>query len=123
MYPDPSRPDDVKRKHNQIYYSPSIFNLTNQRRWHHIAVSYDNHTGEAIQYLDGEEISREVSAFHQPGRGIHFGPSEIGNWGLPTEGHQFPIRNLNGCMDEMILYKDALNAGDIRNIYLSGRPD
>ncbi|HYF35921.1 MAG TPA: LamG domain-containing protein, partial [Prosthecobacter sp.] len=114
---------DEKRKRNQIYYSPSIFNLANQRRWHHIAVAYDTQNGAAVQYLDGEEISREISPFHQPGRSIGFGACEIGNWGLPTEGHQFPIRNLNGCVDEMLIYGAALNAAEVRQLYLSGKPD
>jgi hypothetical protein len=122
-YPDPAHPQDLKRKRNQIYYSPSIFNLSNQRRWHHIAVTYDTESGEAAQYLDGEEISREVSPYHQPGRPLSFGPCEIGNWGLPTQGHQFPIRNLNGCIDEMLIYKAALNGSEIQDIYTAGKPE
>lgn len=121
-YPDPAAPE-AKKKRNQIYYSPSVFNLANQRRWHHLAVTYSSQSGEAIQYLDGREISREVSPFHQPGRAISFGPAEIGNWGLPTEGHQFPIRNLNGRIDEFAIYGAALTSAEIVQIYQAGKPD
>lgn len=121
-YPSSATPGETE-KSNQIYYSPRIFNLANQRRWHHIAVTYDNQSGEVIQYLDGQEISREVNAHHVPGRPIHFGPSEIGNWGLPTERHQFPIRNLNGRIDEFLIYKAALPPAEIHALYEAEKPD
>jgi len=121
-YPDPTEPDAPLKKCNQIYYSPPIFNLTNQRRWHHIAVTYNNRDGEVIQYLDGKQISREVSKYHRPGRPITFGPSEIGNWGLSTSNHGFPIRNLNGSIDEFSIYKAALNGAEIGQIYEAGNP-
>lgn len=113
----------VSKKNNQIYYSPQVFDLTNQRRWHHIAVTYDNQSGEAVQYLDGQEISREISPMHQPGRPIQFGPCEIGNWGLPTQGHQFPIRNFNGRIDEFLIYQAALSPAEIHNLFEIGKPE
>ena len=76
-----------------------------------------------MQYLDGQEISREVSALHQPGRPIEFGPCEIGNWGLPTEGHQFPIRNLNGRIDEFLIYKAALTSAEVHDLFEIGKPE
>ena len=116
---DPS----VNKKNNQIYYSPRVFDLANQRRWHHVAVTFDNQSGEAVQYLDGQEISREVSTFHQPGRPIEFGPCEIGNWGLPTQGHQFPIRNFNGRVDEFLIYKAALTSAEVHELFEAGKPE
>lgn len=114
---------DVKRKNNQIYFSPRVFDLNNQRRWHHIAVTYDNQTGAAVQYLDGQEISREISPLHQPGRPIQFGPCEIGNWGLPTQNHRFPIRNFNGRIDEFRIYQTALSPAEIREQFEIGKPE
>lgn len=119
-YPDPAKPD-VRR--NQIYFSPSLFTAANSGRWQHLAVTYDNRTGTAIQYVNGREVSREVSRFHQPGRSIVFGACELGNWGLPTPGHQFPIRNLNGSLDEFMIYRVALDAAEIRQLYEAGKPD
>lgn len=121
-YPSSNTQSDPQR-YNQIYHSPSIFNLANQRRWHHIAVTYDNHSGEVIQYLDGKEISREVNDHHVADRPVTFGPSEIGNWGLPTEKHKFPIRNLNGRIDEFLIYKAALPPTEIHALYEAGKPD
>lgn len=108
--------------HNQIYFSPVIFNRSNTGRWHHVAVTYDNQSGSAVQYVDGSEVSREISPLHQPGRPLTFGPCEIGNWGLPTTGHKFPIRNLNGAIDEFTLYRAALSGDEIRAAYETGKP-
>lgn len=119
-YPMPGHPD---RNHNQVYFSPSVFNLTNQRKWHQIAVTYENVSGEVVQYLDGREISRGVSRFHQAGRTISIGTAEIGNWGLPSEGHRWPIRNLNGRIDEFAIYSRALSPSEILKFYEAGTPE
>jgi hypothetical protein len=117
------RPESGPRtgNYNQIYYSPPLFTADRLGRWHHIAVTYDNASGEVAQYFDGREVSREVSPLHVPGRPLAFGPCEIGNWGLPTEGHQFPVRNLNGAIDEFAIYQEALGPGQIAALFESGR--
>jgi hypothetical protein len=119
-YPDPAKPE---AKRNQIYYSPAIFTAGNSGRWRHLAVTYDNQSGTVVQYVNGREVSREVSPWHQPGRPIVFGPCELGNWGLPTPNHQFPIRNLNGSIDEFAIYRAALSGKEIWQLYLAGMPD
>ncbi len=108
-------------KHNQMYFSKPVFTADSLGRWHHIAVTYDNASGSVVQYFDGHEVSREVSPLHQPGRAINLGPCEIGNWGLPTQGHQFPIRNLNGAIDEFALYSDALEASEVLEMFEMGK--
>lgn len=110
-------------KYNQMYYSKPVFTADSLGRWHHLAVSYDNTSGEVTQYFDGKPVGREISPLHQPGRPIVFGPCEIGNWGLPTQGHQFPIRNLNGAIDEFAIYSSALSAAEISNLYGHGKPE
>ncbi len=119
------RPADVPRaaKDNQMYYSKPVFTADSLGRWHHLAVTYDNQSGEVVQYFDGREVGREVSKLHQPGRPIVFGPCEIGNWGLPTTGHQFPIRNLNGAIDEFAIYGSVLTAAELQTIFQQGRPE
>lgn len=119
------RPDEVTRDGdwNQIYYSKPVFSADSLGRWHHIAVSYSNHSGEVIQYFDGAEVGREVSTRHRPGLPITFGPCEIGNWGLPTERHPAPIRNLNGAIDEFAIYGSVLSGAEIHAIFANGRPE
>jgi hypothetical protein len=116
-------PDDAGKRQNQIYLSPVIFNRSNTGRWHHLAVTYENQTGAAVQYVDGVEVSREIHTRHQPGRPITFGPCEMGNWGLSTQGHQFPIRNLNGALDEFAIYRTALSGPEIATIFAAGKPE
>ena len=119
------RPDGITRAGdwNQMYFSKPVFTADSLGRWHHIAVSYDNQSGQVIQYFDGAEVSREVSKLHQAGRSITFGPCELGNWGLPTQGHQFPIRNLNGAIDEFAIYAAVLSGAEIQSIFANGRPE
>jgi hypothetical protein len=118
------RPDGITRAGdwNQMYFSKPVFTADSLGRWHHIAVSYDNQSGQVIQYFDGAEVSREVSKLHQAGRSITFGPCELGNWGLPTQGHQFPIRNLNGAIDEFSIYAAVLSGAEIQSIFENGNP-
>ncbi len=117
------RPEGAPKpgKHNQMYFSKPVFTADTLGRWHHIAVTYDNQSGQVIQYFDGREVGREIHKLHQPGRSVRFGPCEIGNWGLPTEGHPFPIRNLNGAIDEFALYSEALSAREINVLFEAGR--
>jgi len=118
------RPDGITRggDWNQIYFSEPVFGPDSLGRWHHLAVSYDNQSGQVIQYFDGAEVGREVSKQHQPGRPITYGPCELGNWGLPTQGHQFPIRNLNGAIDEFAIYAAVLSGAEIQAIFENGNP-
>lgn len=120
-YPAPGQ-GVVRTKNNQIYHSKPVITADSLGRWHHLAVTYDNVTGLVVQYFDGQEVGREVSGFHQPGRPIVYGACELGNWGLPTQGHQFPIRNLNGAIDEFAIYHSALSPAEIRNLNLKGQP-
>lgn len=112
----------ITQKTNQIYYSKPVFNADSLGRWHHLAVTYDNVSGTVVQYFDGREAGREVSAFHQPGRPIVFGQCELGNWGLPTQGHQYPIRTLNGAIDEFAIYQAALSGSEIQAMFEHGKP-
>ena len=119
-YPDETKPG---QQVNQIYRSPVVFTRSNLGRWHHLAVTYDNCTGESVQFVDGHEVSRETSAFYQSGRKIVYGACELGNWGLPAKEHQFPVRNLNGCLDEFAIYSEALANADVRAMFEAGKPE
>ena len=45
-----------------------------------------------------------------------------GHWGLPTQGHQFPICSLNGAFDEFVIYDALLSEAEIRSIFENGNP-
>jgi hypothetical protein len=115
-------PANRAERRNQIYYSPPVITPASAGRWHHFAVTHETQTGNVVQYLDGQEISREISPLQASGRKLVFGRCELGNWGLPLEGHRFPLRNLNGRLDEFLIYSAALGGGEIRELYESGKP-
>lgn len=119
MYPDPQ----TGKNRNFISYSPVVFDRANTGRWHHIAVTYENHTGAVVQYVDGVEVSREIDPQHLAGRPLVYGACELGNWGIPLKNHRFPIRNLNGSLDEFAIYSAALSAAEIRAMYGAGRTE
>ena len=121
-FPPPNRQQFDPYRQDQVYYSPQVVNIDG-RRWHHVAVTFDATTGEAVQYFDGKEVSREVSEHHLGDRKVTFGPCAIGNWGLPIEGVPFPVRNLNGRVDEFLLYKEPLSGDEIANLYELGIPN
>ena len=50
------------------------------------------------------------------------GNGELGNWGLPSQGHAFPIRTLNGSIDEFAIYHSALSPAEIQNLNQKGQP-
>lgn len=108
-------------RQSQVFYSPTLFG-SSDRRWHHVAVTFDARTGEAVQYFDGKEVSREGSDHHREGRKVTFGACEIGNWGLPPEGVPFPIRNLNGRVDEFLIYQEPLSGDEITALHELGSP-
>jgi hypothetical protein len=119
------RPVDVPKsaKYNQIHYSKPVFTADSLDRWHHLAVTYDSTSGEVIQYFDAQEVGREISPLHQPARPITFGPCEIGNWGLPTQNHDSPIRNLNGAIDEFAIDQAVLSPTEILRQFEAGKPE
>jgi len=120
--PSTSRGREMKGpRQNQFFYSPPVFGASD-RRWHHVAVTFDATTGEAVQYFDGEEVSREGSEHHSDGRKVTFGACEIGNWGLPLEGVPFPVRNLNGRVDEFLIYQEPLSSDEIATLHELGVP-
>jgi hypothetical protein len=112
----------ITAKTNQMYFSKPVFHVDSLGRWHHIAVTYDNASGTVLQYFDGKEVGREVSSLHQPGRQIVFGSCEFGNWGVSTQGHPFPIRTLNGAIDEFAIYRSALSGVEIQAMFEQGKP-
>ena len=67
-------------------------------------------------------MDKKYNALHPPDRPIAFGPCEIGNWGLPTSNHEFPIRNLNGVIDEFSVDSALLTPNELRSIYEQCKP-
>lgn len=115
-------PSPESRFHH-IYYTPPIWDMTKAGKWMHLAAVYDPTSRRVDQYVNGIRISNESIAdkFFVPS--LRIGPAEIGNWGQPLrKSPDFAVRNLNGAIDEMAIFKDALEAEEISSIYNNGKP-
>jgi len=103
------------------YQSSSFFNLFRLGQWVHLASVYDADRASVTHYVNGRLASREPLA--EPASGLlEIGNATIGNWSDPTAQHRgSSVRNLNGCMDELIVFGQALDAQEINRIYEVGR--
>ena len=83
---------------------------------------YDTDQASVTHYVNGELATREPLA--EPGPGLlTIGNATIGNWSVPTpRRRRASVRNLNGRMDELIVFGQALDDQEIRRIYEVGRP-
>jgi hypothetical protein len=83
---------------------------------------YDPDQRLVSHFVDGEMVSREEIPDEYLVKTLRIGNGEIGNWGEPfREDPSWAIRNLNGRMDEIAIYKDALSKGEIAEIFARSR--
>jgi hypothetical protein len=106
-------------EHDQ-FQTPPILGPAYLGQWTHLAAVYDGRAGTATHYVNGRAVSRHEILYPQP---LQVGPAEIGNWRAPPHGHPNPVRNLNGRMDEFLLFDQALGAQEIEDLYRSGEPN
>ncbi len=75
------------------------------------------------QYLDGKKLSEETIIDKYFVSKLRIGPSEIGNWGQPfRETPSFAVRNLNGSIDELMIFNAALTESEVGELFEKGRP-
>jgi hypothetical protein len=104
------------------YITDSIFNLFRLGQWVHLATVYDAKQACVAHYVNGELAKREPLKYAASGL-LTIGDATIGNWSVPTPRHRASrVRNLNGRMDELIVFGHALDDQEIRRIYQVGRP-
>ncbi|MBA2117046.1 LamG-like jellyroll fold domain-containing protein [Bremerella alba] len=103
--------------------SPSFWNPSLQGKWIHLAVTCDLDSRTITHYLDGRELSRHVVPAQQMPSLAQIGPASIGNWELPTlPDAKFAVRNLNGRIDEFMIFSSALSPNEIQDIFDHGKP-
>ena len=80
-------------------------------QWHHVAVTY--RSGRQVIYVDGvERVSRNFTG----NLILNNDPLQIG------QDQGFAGRYFNGKLDELKIYKKALNAAQVVNVYNETRP-
>ncbi|YCM44946.1 LamG-like jellyroll fold domain-containing protein [Verrucomicrobiaceae bacterium 227] len=118
--PNPKFADS--KGHHRVYFSPSMWDLSMSGRWLHLTSVFDPANREVSHYVNGENISRQDIADEYFIKTLRIGNAEIGNWGQPfREDPTFAIRNLNGRMDELAIFKEALTEKEITRLFESSR--
>lgn len=65
-------------------------------------------------YINGQHVASSGASLNWPGGALGIG----GYWHIGTNpGEEIP---LNGCLDEVAVFKKALNATTIANLYAQG---
>lgn len=101
------------------YGSPVLFKPREIGVWSFVATVYDRREGMVRHFLNGREVSAERIQFDQA---LQIGSADIGNWGIPFEKDNHPVRNFIGRMDEVTLWKVALKSEELLRIYEKTRP-
>jgi anti-sigma factor RsiW len=114
--------DREEIEHREVL-SPSFWNPSMSGKWLHLATTYDVDTKQTTHFLNGTPIHQEGIPDLQLVTTTRIGMASIGNWSMPTkDDDHFAIRNLNGSMDELAIFKAALSPAEIAEIYEHGKP-
>ena len=111
--------DEQATRRLNKYVSSRIVDTNRYGRWMHVATVYDSINQIVKHFVNGVLVSDHDLVAVQP---LTFGNAEIGNWIVPRQDGNQPIRNFNGRMDELALYKVALTDKEIRQLYTAGKP-
>jgi len=110
-------------KDKHIFFSPPFWNTSFSGRWLMIATVYDGTNRQVTHYLNGDVLSQEAIPEEYLVTSIHIGDASLCNWGLPERNQpRFAIRNLNGSMDEFLLFSAPLSSEEIRQLYKVSHP-
>ena len=108
---------------HKVYYSEPIWDVSKSGQWFHLAAVYDPANRRVTQYANGELVASDQIEDKFFIDQLRIGPAEIGNWGQPfRETPWFAVRNMNGTIDEMMVFDAALDASEIRSMYEQGKP-
>ncbi|QDT12827.1 LamG-like jellyroll fold domain-containing protein [Stieleria marina] len=115
--------ESVSGPEHKKVLSPPFWNPSLSGRWLHLATTYDVDAKQTIHYLNGKQIHQETIPDFQLVETTRIGMASIGNWSMPTkEDDHFAVRNLNGSLDELAIFKAALSPEEIAQMYEHGRP-
>jgi Concanavalin A-like lectin/glucanases superfamily/FecR protein len=110
-------------KDKHIFFSPPFWNASMSGRWLMLATVYNGDKREVMHYLNGEVLSQESIPDDFLVSDIRIGDASLCNWGLPERDQpKFAIRNLNGSMDEFLMYSAPLSTEEIRKLYDASKP-
>ena len=103
------------------YRTRPVFPPERLAQWVQLAVVFDRSTRRVSHFIDGEEISSEAMRPDSE-HSIRLDYAEIGNWNYAKRLDRSPVRNLNGRLDELLIFDRALNAAEVQHLSRSGQP-
>lgn len=117
---DPS----IKLADKHIFLSPPVWTPAQSGKWMQIATTYDVDARRVRHFIDGQRVSQETIPEDYLVETVNIGAASIGNWGQPRyrTDPEFVIRNLNGSIDEFVIFSSALSESEIHNLYEIGKP-
>ena len=117
-----SLPGHPESRFHHVYFSPSMWDISMSGQWQHLASVFDPASRSVSHYVNGTRVSHEEIEPKYDVSTLRIGNAEIGNWGQPfREDPTFAIRNLNGRMDELAIFKAALSDEEIQRLYQASR--
>ena len=101
------------------YQSPPVLNQSHLGSWIQLAVSYDSSSGRVGHYVNGKRVWDGSIASHVP---IEVPLGALGNWKTDYKQDGINLRNLNGRMDEFVVFSRGLSDTEIQDFYDRGKP-
>jgi hypothetical protein len=101
------------------HYSGPVIHPGDLGKWIHLAATVDRTTGVVTHYRDGRIVMQTTAATIPP---LVLGNAEIGNWQAQGQ-HSYPIRSLNGRIDEFFILSRVVSPEEMASIYRAGSPN
>ena len=106
----------------KVFYSPSFWREEMSGRWIMLAVTYDRSQRLVKHFVNGILIGNEAIPEWAMTSHVQIGDASIANWAEPVyrTDEQFTSRNLNGVIDEFLIFSEPLAGEEILSLYESG---
>lgn len=104
------------------YNSPAFWDISMSGQWLHLASTYNPAERKVMHFVNGEKLSEQTIEDPYFIEKLRIGNAEIGNWGQPfRKDPEFAIRNLNGRIDELAIFNNALSPQEIQELFENGQ--
>jgi hypothetical protein len=101
------------------HYSGPVIHPGDLGKWIHLAATVDRIAGVVTHYRDGQIVMQTPPATIPP---LVLGNAEIGNWQAQGQ-RSYPIRSLNGRIDEFFILSRVVSPEEMASIYRAGLPN
>lgn len=101
------------------HYSGPVIHPGDLGKWIHLAATVDRVAGVVTHYRDGQIVMQTPPATIPP---LVLGNAEIGNWQAQGQ-RSYPIRSLNGRIDEFFILSRVVSPEEMAAIYRAGLPN